>query len=382
MGLGLGVAVAVAVAALGWTFLANKPSKKKQRVLELPAVDLAAFFNKDSDPEAYKTECKKVADAFHQYGVCVVKDPRVKEENNSVFLDMMESYFEGSDGVRDARPEHSYQVGVTPNHVERPLNHCARMGALGPDDKPLSLCPPEKDPKWRFFWRVGSRPKTTQFPDLNADPVIPPEIPQWSLVMNTWGDLMLNSLTTLSEMAAVGFDLPADAFTSYMNNGPHLLAPTGSDFTRFGDKNTVLAGYHYDLNFLTIHGKSRYPGLNIWTRNGERVGVKVPDGCLFVQAGKQIEYMTGGHVLAGFHEVIVTDATVATIDRKRDAGESLWRVSSTLFGHAQSDKMLEPIGHFKTAESTKAFPAKLVGEQVRDELIKINLDQTGTRIKK
>jgi isopenicillin N synthase-like dioxygenase len=54
---------------------------------------------------------------------------------------------------------------------------------------------------------------------------------------------------------------------------------------------------------MTIHGKSRFPGLFIWTREGKRVPVKVPDGCLLVQAGKQFEYLTAGHVLAGFHEV-------------------------------------------------------------------------------
>jgi len=347
-------------------------------VLELPAVDLACFFNKDKDTEAYNAECRKAADALHRYGVCIVKDPRVKEQNNSDFLDMMEKYFENSDGERDARPQHSYQVGVTPAFVEQPLNHCARIGSIGPDDKPLTVCPPEKDPKWRFFWRIGPRPEETEFRDLNADPVIPPEIPQWSRVMDNWGELMLDTLVALSEMAAVGFDLPPKAFTEMMDNGPHLLAPTGSDFSRHGNEGTVLAGYHYDLNFLTIHGKSRYPGLNIWTRSGERVGVKVPDGCLFVQAGKQIEYMTGGHVLAGFHEVIVTDATVAVINKKRAAKESLWRVSSTLFGHAKSDSILEPIGRFKTPEALKAFPPKKVGEQVRDELRQINLDQTGT----
>lgn len=36
-----------------------------------------------------------------------------------------------------------------------------------------------------------------------------------------------------------------------------------------------------DLNFLTIHGKSRYPGLHIWARNtGKRLVASVPDGCL------------------------------------------------------------------------------------------------------
>jgi hypothetical protein len=38
------------------------------------------------------------------------------------------------------------------------------------------------------------------------------------------------------------------------------------------------------LNFLTIHGKSRFPGLFIWLRDGSRVPVVVPDGCLLLQA--------------------------------------------------------------------------------------------------
>jgi hypothetical protein len=38
-----------------------------------------------------------------------------------------------------------------------------------------------------------------------------------------------------------------------------------------------------DLNLLTIHGKSRFPGLYIWLRDGTRTAVKIPDGCLLVQ---------------------------------------------------------------------------------------------------
>lgn len=29
------------------------------------------------------------------------------------------------------------------------------------------------DVKCRFFWRVGSRPSSTDYPELNAEPVIP-----------------------------------------------------------------------------------------------------------------------------------------------------------------------------------------------------------------
>lgn len=53
----------------------------------------------------------------------------------------------------------------------------------------------------------------------------------------------------------------------------------------------------------TIHGKSRFPGLFIWLTDGRRVPVRVPDGCLLLQAGKQLEWLTAGAVKAGMHEV-------------------------------------------------------------------------------
>jgi hypothetical protein len=76
-------------------------------------------------------------------------------------------------------------------------------------------------------------------------------------------------------MAAIGLDLERSTFTKLMERGPHKLAPTGSDLEKY-KVGTVFAGFHYDFNFLTIHGKSRYPGLFAWLRNGERFTVSVP----------------------------------------------------------------------------------------------------------
>lgn len=95
---------------------------------------------------------------------------------------------------------------------------------------------------------------------------------------------------------------------------PHLLAPTASDLVKYDNKDTILAGFHTDLNFLTIHGRSRYPGLHIWARNtGKRILVQFPPTgrYLLVQAGKQLEHLTGGLIRAGYHEVVVNDATIA-----------------------------------------------------------------------
>jgi isopenicillin N synthase-like dioxygenase len=353
--------------------MATSDDKTETVKINLPVIDFNKFIHKSEDPEAYEEECSKVADCLHKYGIVVLRDPNVVEENNETFLSMMESYFEGSDGVRDAHPEVHYQVGVTPELTEKPRNHCTRMGALGPDDKPLSPCPPEKDPKWRFFWRIGPDAEKTEFPDLNMAPVIPPEFPQWTEVMNMWGEKMKDACFTLAEMAAVGFHLDKEAFTSRMLYGPHLLAPTGSDFNKYGTLGTVLAGYHYDLNFMTIHGKSRFPGLNAWTREGKKVNVVVPDGCLILQAGKQLEYLTAGHVMAGFHEVIVTKDTRRVIEQRSEAGKSLWRVSSTLFSQIQSDQILQPLAPFDQLEGSEKFPPIKAGHQVQQELQAIEL---------
>lgn len=375
-------ALAAAWCAIKGTMLKarNKPALAKDPTGELadaiPIIDLEPYLNRAANPAAAAAEIAKVADSLHKYGCLVVKDPRVDEQHNSRFIDMLERYFDLSDGKRDARPEFSYQVGVTPEGTEKPRDHCVRAATLDPDHRPVTLCPPEADPKWRFFWRIGDLPKTTKYPALNMDPVVPEEIPEWKEVMDMWGNKMLAALHTLAGMAAEGLELPPTTFQDMMRAGPHLLAPTGSDFNKFNTSGTALAGYHYDLNFLTIHGKSRFPGLYVWLRDGRRMPVKVPTGHLIVQAGKQIEYLTAGHVLAGFHEVVISDATVKTIEQKKAAGappSALWRVSSTLFGHIASDQVLQPLGRFATPEALEAFPPKDAGKQVQDELFAINL---------
>jgi isopenicillin N synthase-like dioxygenase len=176
-------------------------------------------------------------------------------------------------------------------------------------------------------------------------------------------------------MAALGFNLPSTTFTDKMTCAPHLLAPTGSNLKEHGTLGTVFAGYHYDLNFLTIHGKSRFSGLYVWTRGGRKMLVKVPDGCLLLQAGQQFEWLTGGFVLAGFHEVVVNEAAIVAKEATLKAGRSLWRISSTLFGHIASNENLEPVGHFKDQPTASNYPKITAGEQVLEELKAISLAQ-------
>lgn len=135
--------------------------------------------------------------------------------------------------------------------------------------------------------------------------------------MNKWGNIMLDSCYTAAEMAALGMNLDKNIFVDKMKNGNHLLAPTASDLSKYS-VGTIFAGVHYDLNFLTIHGKSRFPGLFIWLRDGRKIPVSIPSGCLLLQSGIQFEWMTGGYIMAGFHEVVYNEKTKEAYEKAKE----------------------------------------------------------------
>ena len=198
--------------------------------------------------------------------------------------------------------------------------------------------------------------------------------------MDAWGHLMLGTIKTVSEMVALGLGLDKEVFTQRMQYGPHLLAPTGTDLLKHGEVGTVFAGFHNDLNFLTVHGKSRFPGLFIWLRDGKKVPVRIPDGCLLLQAGKQMEWLTGGTIRAGYHEVVGTEETARARDEALKAGRSTWRVSSTVFSQLASDEVLRVLDKFLAGASDEErrailerYPAMPVGQFVEEELRCINL---------
>ncbi|VDC01950.1 unnamed protein product [Peniophora sp. CBMAI 1063] len=373
----------------------------------LPVIDLDLFRTQPHESAEVVAECKKAADALITYGALLLHDDRVSEDDNARFLDLLEDYFAQPEHAlkEDERPELSYQVGVTLENTEKPKcaadEPCLRVIArLDPAERPLDITAHSPDPKCRFFWRMGARPPyETSFPGLNAPNVVPRAEnlkDRWEATLEKWGASMKNAVEGVAEMAALGLGLSRETFTDAGAYGPHLLAPTASDLVKYGQKDTILAGFHTDLNFLTIHGRSRYPGLHIWARNtGKRIAVRFPSQgrYLLVQAGKQLEHLTGGLVKAGFHEVVVNASTVETIERRKIEfpERPLVRISSTFFWHLSSDYDLSPISSLarrakelrlmdknlgssaaEDDEEVEYTPMK-VGQQVQNELKHIAL---------
>ncbi|CAE6449131.1 unnamed protein product [Rhizoctonia solani] len=359
----------------------------------LPVVDLDVFL---SDPKSSvaQAECTKAAEALITYGALIVHDTRVTEEHNETFLSLLEDYFaQPTEALKqDERAQFGYQVGVTLENTEKPKcavdEPCLRViERLEPSERPLDIGGHQPDPKCRFFWKMQTPPPyPTAFPSLNMPNVVPAAFTDtWENTLEVWGLKMKEAVEGVARMAATGLGLERETFTDAGKYGPHLLAPTASDLTKYGKKDTILAGFHSDLNFLTIHGRSRYPGLHIWARNsGRRIAVKVPAGrYLLVQAGKQLEHLTGGLVKAGYHEVVVNDGTLGAMERMRtqDPTRPLIRISSTFFWHLSSDFDLKPIPQLVEAAAAKnpldedkpIYEQMKVGMQVQNELKHIAL---------
>ena len=201
--------------------------------------------------------------------------------------------------------------------------------------------------------------------------------------MDKWGYKLHDAVYTVAEMAALGMGLEKDKFTQCLQGGAHLLAPTGSDLAKNG-YGSIFAGFHYDISFLTIHGKSRYPGLYVWLRNNQKLQVKVPDGCLLLQSGITFEHITGGYIHAGFHEVVCTEQTVAAYEKAKASDKITWRVSSTLFANFRYNVECSPIpeiSHHYLPEDAKRYPTRSAYDILKTELAATNMTSYDSQVK-
>lgn len=305
-------------------------------------VDLEPYL--DGSVEGTRHACRRLVNILHKQSFVIVYDPRVSNVDNDRYLDMMERYFSQSEKQlrKDERPKLHYQVGVSKGQ-EKPRDHRAYISTMRPEHWPHITPPNYKgDPRWRFFRNLGKPPSKTKFPKLNAQrtPVIPKGFEgEWAKTMDTWGEKMLASVFTIAEMMAEAFGLPKSTFTKKFAHAPHLIAPNGVNLLDYPE-GTVFNGFHYDLNWGTIHGRSRFPGLRVWPRDGAPFTVRVPKGALLFQVAKQLEWQTGGYFRAGFHEVVNLPDTVKAAQEAARTGRPPIRVSSTVFAHVASDLTL------------------------------------------
>ena len=55
---------------------------------DVPIIDVRAFLEKD--PVKMEEQCRLVAQSLHEFGILIWRDPRINEQDNEDYIDMME----------------------------------------------------------------------------------------------------------------------------------------------------------------------------------------------------------------------------------------------------------------------------------------------------
>ncbi len=331
-----------------------------------------------------------LVDALHDNSAALVRFPGLDDEGplNAAYLAKMQEYYSQPWDVlkKDFYPEQFCQLGISPAGHERTVAKPSDWQHLPKTEWPqwpkggfaqyMAHGKNGGDQKLRvFFGGLGPAPENTLFSMLNHQHGYPETYVPLLDVLKPQGALLLRGIKLACERIAEGFGWPADTIWGQrMAVGPHLLAPTGTKITYAmqrsllnGGHPIIAAGFHRDCNLLTIHNRANAGGLHAWV-GGKRMRVVVPDGYLLIQVASQLESLTGGFLKAGFHEVVIDKDVVMQLQALNGFKDTLIRVSSTVFGHGNSDYAADPVRQFAIPTTIARYGRRSFGDMMMAEI--------------
>lgn len=342
----------------------------------LPIIDLTNTLAGEEDLDTART----LVDALHRFGAVIVRDPRVLKPEEDLLVRAMGQQYFGQPWdllAPDVHEELGYQVGLTPPGVEKAVECTEFLRTLAPENYPTQCPPGFGDPKMRFMWRAGTQPSKTRFPKLNKreKQVVPATFKdQWPGLMDRQADVLINTSFTCTTLVEIGLGLRRGRLTGRLIDGATILALNAIDLSKLkvGD---VINACHNDFGFLTAHDRSTFPGLVIWLRDGTKLEASIPPDCFLLQVGQQLEYVSGGYFLAGYHEVSYTQRAANAVTVAVDEGRSTIRVARSLFLHLHTDTVMgvmkeSPVDH---EVAVQKYPPTLAGTRSWEVLIDIGL---------
>ncbi|OGH60774.1 MAG: hypothetical protein A2848_03365 [Candidatus Magasanikbacteria bacterium RIFCSPHIGHO2_01_FULL_50_8] len=311
------------------------------------------------------------------FGAVCVRTRTFGEEHNQRGLRAAQRYFcrPYEQRMRDVPPpELAFQVGLTPRGQEKTRQRYEHFDHLPREHRPTE---PRRNGAMseRLMFPVGSRPAQldSRFLPLNSIHANPAGVTPFADDLRACGESLIEVGLEVVRLLEIGLMLPEGRLQQLSHAGPHLLAPNATHLDEGVDIGDVANEVHYDLNMITLFGKSNAPGLYVWIDQKYRCSLSIPDGCVLVQAGKQLTWMTGGYINYGLHEVVATQQMFDVLTHKTPVGMPRVRTSLPLFFHVNSMQLLEPLDHLVNMPQANEYPRMLAGDYLFDELRAINL---------
>lgn len=223
----------------------------------------------------------------------------------------------------------------------------------------------QKAPDLKEFWHVG-RELASNHKLFETYPknIWPTEIPEFREVMiELYRQLDVCSMRLL------------EACSIYIGEEPQLLpemARDGNTILRIinypevsadRDPQSIRAGAHEDINFITLLCEATAGGLELLKRDGTWLPVHALKGQIIVDTGDMLQNLTNGLLKSTTHRVVNPGNS-----RER-------RFSMPYFVHPRSEVDLTPLPRSIAAIDEKRFPSITAGEYLDQRLREIGLNK-------
>ena len=348
---------------------------KDYRELGIRSINMKTILNKHGN---YKEEANLLRDYIHKFGFAFIDTPWYNEEDVQKSQCLYKKYFTHRDankdlGKKDSRPEHNHLRGwfdgnmyenqeenefcfSNPvikrffNKIENGSDVFGSFDAFNDQYGFISTFRNNEILNDEYFKSKNypGNVSPQDFPDLL------PTMRKVSLVMEKTGDAVLDALSL-----SMGLE-EKDSIKKFTKYGDHYTQNLCTLNIHEKPVGNVISKLHFDRELLTVHTRSNYPCLILYTteEKSRRIVAKPPPGSLCVQAGLQLEWLTGGYFASGFHEVIVTEeAKEKAIESVKNGGDG-HRISQTTFIRCENETMVGPYDKIKDFH-LKDYPFKM-----------------------
>ena len=247
---------------------------------QIPTLDIRQFEN---DKENF---VKQVGQAYKQFGFCGFNNHGVSDELIQRAFDVTQAFFN------------------LPTEVKQQYHIANQGGARGYTAKGVEKAKDSDHVDLKEFWHVGREiPGNAPHPCLYPN-VWPQEVADFQQVtlqlyeaLETLGNQVLRTL-------ALVLGQPENYFEDKTEHGNSVLRLI--HYPPIEDSNTqsIRAGQHEDINFITLLVGSHEAGLEILKRDGSWLPVTMLPGAIVVNIGDMLQRLTNNVLPSTTHRVV------------------------------------------------------------------------------
>jgi isopenicillin N synthase-like dioxygenase len=308
----------------------------------IPVVDLQDFLGSPSQKEKF---VGVMGDALKDIGFFAL-------QNHGVDYRLIEKAYKISEAFFDL-----------PERTKKSYEDLELKGQRGFTSFGREHAKDHKAPDLKEFWHVGRELSPShKLHSIYPKNIWPTEIPEFREVMlELYRQLDLCSLRLL------------EACSLYIGEAPELLpdmARDGNTILRIinypevspdRDPQSIRAGAHEDINFITLLCEATAGGLELLKRDGSWLPIHALKGQIIVDTGDMLQNLTNGLLKSTTHRVVNPDNS-----RER-------RFSMPFFVHPRSEVDLSPLPRCIARLDEKRFPSITAGQYLEQRLKEIGL---------